>query len=73
MKTTYSHDCNTKESDELFTGWINIYDSGGFIQSGSGIYETEDKALEAGKIIKGYITSVSISFPSTLIKTIGKS
>ncbi len=63
--------CDNDKSEPLITGWINIYDSGGCLQSNSGIYTTVEKATESGKLIKGYITSVKINFPSKLLKTLG--
>ena len=44
-------------------GYINIYDVGGFLQSNSGIYDQEQKAIEVGKSTKGYVATVFISFP----------
>ena len=44
-------------------GYINIYDVGGFLQSNSGIYDEESKAIETGQMTKGYVTTVFISFP----------
>jgi len=48
---------------EEVRGYINIYDVGGFLQSNSGIYDQEQKAIEVGKSTKGYVATVFISFP----------
>ena len=57
-------DCSNKRSEiNEIRGYINIYDVGGFLQSNSGIYDEESKAVETGQMTKGYVTTVFISFP----------
>lgn len=67
-------DCINKsvinDNNLVFDGWINIYDTGGSLQSNSGIYTSEDRAIESGKLVKGYVVSVYITFPAKLLKTI---
>ena len=53
--------CNTAE--KILSGYINIYDMGGLYQAMSAIYDTEDRAMETGKITKGYIGTVFIQLP----------
>ena len=56
--------CLSKKSEiNEIRGYINIYDVGGFLQSNSGIYDEESKAVETGQMTKGYVTTVFISFP----------
>ena len=63
IKVENSEENTFVEIGNIIKGYINIYDVGGFLQSNSGIYDTEEKAKETGKLIKGYITTVFISFP----------
>ena len=56
--------CSSKKSEiNEKKGYINIFDVGGFLQSNSGIYDEEVKAIETGKMSLGYIATVFVSFP----------
>ena len=50
-------------AENLISGYINIYDTGGVYQAMSAIYDTEDRAIETGKIVRGYIGTVFIKLP----------
>jgi len=57
-------DCSNNKSEiNEKKGYINIFDIGGFLQSNSGIYDEQVKAIETGQMTKGYVTTVFISFP----------
>ena len=51
--------CDT--SDKAIKGYINIYDVGGLYQAMSAIYDTEKRAEETGKLVKGYIGTTFIN------------
>ena len=49
--------------EKTISGYINIYDTGGVYQAMSAIYDTEDRAIETGKLTRGYIGTVFIKLP----------
>ena len=51
--------CSNNKSE--IKGYINIYDAGGVYQAMSAIYDTENRAEETGKLIKGYIGTTFIN------------
>ncbi|MEK7180452.1 MAG: hypothetical protein AAB706_03170 [Patescibacteria group bacterium] len=54
--------CNGCPTDEkMINGYINIYDIGGLYQAMSAIYDTEERAIETSKMVKGYVGTVFIS------------
>lgn len=66
--------CGTETEDDLFfvtekhEGWINIYKENTEIKGkdkdfrGAHIYSLKEKALEAGKLFDGYITTTKIEW-----------
>jgi len=57
-------DCSNNKSEiNEKKGYINIFDVGGFLQSNSGIYDEESKAIETGRMTRGYIATAFVSFP----------
>ena len=46
---------------KMINGYINIYDIGGLYQAMSAIYDTEERAIETSKMVKGYVGTVFIS------------
>ena len=56
-------DCSNNKSEiNEKKGYINIFDIGGFLQSNSGIYDEQVKAIETGQMTKGYVATAFISF-----------
>ena len=45
---------------EKLKGYINIFKNDNILQTGCGIYETETKAFESGRLVKGYISTIPI-------------
>ena len=43
--------------------YINIYKTDNFLNCSGGVYTTEEKAIESGKCVKGYICTVPINLP----------
>ena len=54
-------DCSCDTFDKEVKGYINIYDVGGVYQAMSAIYDTEKRAEETGKLVKGYIGTTFIN------------
>ena len=52
-------DCSNNRSE--IKGYINIYDVGGVYQAMSAIYDTEKRAEETCKLVKGYIVTTFIN------------
>lgn len=52
--------------DEKVIFWVNIFKEGSFYSLGAAIYEIKEKAEETGKMVKGYITTVSVEFDKSL-------
>ena len=48
-------------------GYINIFKNDNFLNANGGIYDAEDKAIESGKLIRGYITTIKIDIPEGAI------
>lgn len=60
--------CSVIEESTIIKGYINIYDVSGLYQANSAIYADEIKAIETGKMVKGYVGTVFISLPIRPIK-----
>ncbi len=41
-------------------GYINIFKNDNLLNANGGIYADENKAIESGRCVKGYITTVKI-------------
>lgn len=46
---------------EKISGFTNVYLTDNVLLCGP-VYEEKEKAIETGKLVKGYVTTVSISF-----------
>ncbi len=48
---------------EKTKSYINIFRNDGMLQTGSGLYADKKTAEETGKMIKGYLLTIQVSFP----------
>ncbi len=48
---------------EKTKSYINIFRNDGMLQTGLGLYADKKTAEETGKMIKGYLLTIQVSFP----------
>ncbi len=46
----------------VISGYINMFLQDGMYQSSSSLFETKETAMETGKLVRGYVATVPVTF-----------